>query len=135
MKVVADTNVFVSSFFGGNPRKIIELWKSGSLSLCLSPEILEEYFKVLRRMGLEDESDFKELLDLFSKAPNVLFAAKTSEVHAVPGDPDDDKFIACAIALGADVIITGDKALESVRSYNNIRIMTPARLLGEFKPK
>jgi len=135
MKVVVDTNVFVSSFFGGNPRKIIELWKSGSLSLCLSPKILEEYFEVLRRMGLEDESDFKELLDLFSRAPNVPFTLKTPEVRTVPGDPDDDKFIACAIALGAEIIVTGDKALEAVRFYKNIRIMNPARFLGEFEPK
>jgi putative PIN family toxin of toxin-antitoxin system len=135
MKVVLDTNVFVSSFFGGNPRKIIDLWKSGRLILCLSPEILEEYLEVLRRMGLEEESDFKTLLDLFSKGPNILFTSKTTEVHAVPGDPDDDKFIACALALKAEVIVTGDKALETVRSYENIRIMTPARFLGEFKSK
>jgi len=135
MRVVLDTNVFVSSFFGGNPRKIIDFWKSGRLFLCLSPEILEEYFEVLRRLGLEEESDFKELLDLFSKGPNILFTSKTPPVRVVPGDPDDDKFIACAIALGAEIIITGDKALEAVRKYGRIRIMTPARFLGEFKRK
>lgn len=50
---VVDTNVFVSSFFGGNPRKVIDLWKTGELTLCLSTPIVDEYVAVLRRLGLE----------------------------------------------------------------------------------
>ncbi|MEW6201083.1 MAG: putative toxin-antitoxin system toxin component, PIN family, partial [bacterium] len=42
MKVVIDTNVFVSSFFGGNPRRIIDLWSKGKITLCLSKDILDE---------------------------------------------------------------------------------------------
>jgi putative PIN family toxin of toxin-antitoxin system len=133
MRVVIDTNIFVSSFFGGKPRKVVDLWKSGALTLCLSKEILEEYADVLGRMGLEGSPELKELLDLFSGAPNILFTSKTPEVHAVPDDPDDDKFIACALALGAEVIITGDKALEAVGSYGDIRISSPSRFLGDFK--
>jgi putative PIN family toxin of toxin-antitoxin system len=53
MKVVIDTNVFVSSFFGGNPRKIVDMWKQGKLTLCLSKEIVSEYTTVLDRIGLE----------------------------------------------------------------------------------
>ena len=53
MRVVLDTNVFVSSFFGGNPRAVIDLWKTGSLTLCLSQDILDEYIEVLRRLGLD----------------------------------------------------------------------------------
>lgn len=132
MRVVIDTNVFISSFFGGNPRKVVDLWKSGTLTLCLSKEILEEYAEVLGRMGLEGSPELKELLELFSGAPNILFTSKTPEVHAVPDDPDDDKFIACALALGAEVIITGDKALEAVGSYGDIRISSPSRFLSDF---
>ncbi|MFH1025416.1 MAG: PIN domain-containing protein, partial [Nitrospirota bacterium] len=35
MRVVIDTNVFVSSLFGGNPRKVIDLWKEEKITLCL----------------------------------------------------------------------------------------------------
>ena len=52
MRVVIDTNVFISSFFGGNPRKIIDLWRKEKITLCLSGDILEEYTKVLKRIGL-----------------------------------------------------------------------------------
>jgi putative PIN family toxin of toxin-antitoxin system len=64
MKVVIDTNVFVSSFFGGNPRKIIDLWRQEKVTLCLSKEILDEYVAVLQRLGLNDAVLLKELLSL-----------------------------------------------------------------------
>jgi hypothetical protein len=123
MRVVIDTNVFVSSFFGGNPRKVIDLWKAGTIAVCLSKDILEEYVEVLRRIGLKDEPELKELLDLLAKGRNIVFTSKTPDIRAVPDDPDDDKFVACALALKAEVVITGDKKLEAVGSYGGIRIL------------
>ena len=52
MNVVIDTNVFVSSFFGGNARRIIDLWREGEVRLCLSKSILDEFVAVLQPMGL-----------------------------------------------------------------------------------
>lgn len=131
MKVVIDTNVFVSSFFGGNPRKIIGLWRDGKITLCLSKHILDEYIVVLRRIGLKDEEELEDLFLLFSRGFNILFTTRTPAIKAVKHDPDDDKFIECAVALKADAIITGDKALETVKVYAGIRISTPARFLRE----
>ncbi len=51
IRVVVDTNVFVSSFFGGNPRKVMDLWKTGEVTLCLSKPIVGEYVEVLRHGG------------------------------------------------------------------------------------
>ena len=129
MRVVIDTNVFVSSFFGGNPRKIIDLWREEKITLCLSGNILEEYAEVLKRIGLEGEDEPGELLTLFSKGFNIVFTAKTAEIDAVKDDPDDNKFIECAVALKAKVIITGDKALEALKEYAGIKILTPAQFL------
>ncbi len=66
IKVVLDTNVFVSSFFGGSPRRIVDLWKTGEIALCLSRPIIDEYIEVLRRLGLQDERELEELLELFT---------------------------------------------------------------------
>jgi putative PIN family toxin of toxin-antitoxin system len=93
MKVVIDTNIFVSSFFGGNPRKIIDLWRTERITLCLSHSILDEYIDVLNRVGMRDESELDELLSLFSKGFNLLFTSKTPKIQIVKNDPDDDKFI------------------------------------------
>lgn len=132
MRVVIDTNVFISSFFGGNPRKIIDLWRKEKITLCLSGDILEEYTEVLKRIGLEDEDELRELLTLFSKGFNIVFTARTAKINVVKGDPDDNKFIECAVALKAKVIITGDKTLEALKEYVGIKILTPAQFLRNF---
>jgi len=129
MKVVIDTNIFVSSFFGGNPRKIIDLWKNDKITLCLSNAILDEYIDVLRRIGIKDEYELGELLALFSKGFNILFTTKTPKIKIIKDDPDDDKFIECAVALKADAIITGDGEVLAIREYMAIKILTPQQFL------
>ncbi len=129
MRVVIDTNVFVSSFFGGNPRKIVDLWKKRKISLCISKNILDEYIEVLQRIGLGDEREIEELLSLFAKGFNILFTTKTPKIKAIKDDPDDDKFIECAVALKAEAIITGDKALKAMNEYMGIKILTPQQFL------
>ncbi|MBM4278177.1 MAG: putative toxin-antitoxin system toxin component, PIN family [Deltaproteobacteria bacterium] len=133
IKVVIDTNIFVSSFFGGNPKKIIDLWKNEEIALCLSKDILDEYIDVLQRVGLKDENDIEELLSFFAKGFNILFTANTPKIKAVKDDPDDDKFIECAVPLKADVIIIGDKALKTIGKYMGIKILTPQEFLKTHK--
>ena len=132
-RVVVDTNVFISSFFGGNPRKIIDLWKSGEITLCLSKPIVDEYIEVLRRLGLQNEKEIEELLGLFAHGFHVVFTAKTTELHVVENDPNDNMFIECAVALKAEFVITGDKALKAIQEYMNIKIITPKEFIGNYK--
>jgi len=129
IKVVVDTNVFISSFFGGNPRKIVDLWKSGQVTLCLSKPIIDEYVAVLQRLGLHNERELSELLSLLAHGFHVLFSARTPTLHVVEEDPDDDKFIECAVALKADFVISGDKALTAIQDYMGRRIVTPRKFL------
>ncbi|OHE16658.1 MAG: putative toxin-antitoxin system toxin component, PIN family [Syntrophobacterales bacterium GWC2_56_13] len=128
MRIVPDTNVFIASFFGGNPRTIIDLWKDGRLRLCLSQDIFDEYIEVLRRLGLDDTPELEELLKLFATGFHIVFTTRTPEIHVV-ADSDDDKFIACALALKAGCVVSGDKALVDVRLYQGIRIVTPKEFL------
>ena len=133
MKVVIDTNIFVSSFFGGNPKKIIDLWKNEQITLCLSHAVLDEYIDVLRRIGMKDEQELEELLSLFSKGFNLLFTIKTPQIKIVKSDPSDDKFIECAVALKADIIITGDRKVLAIKEYMGIRILTPQQFLEDYR--
>ena len=130
-RVVLDTNVFVSSYFGGNPRKVIDRWKTGTLTLCLSPAIIEEYTAVLSRLGLKNHPELKELLTLFAKGYQCLFIAKTPNLNIVPEDPADNKFFECAVALDAQWIISGDKKVLQVKDYMGIRTVSPKEFLQE----
>ena len=133
IRVVVDTNVFISSFFGGNPRKVIDLWKSGEITLCLSKPIVDEYIEVLRRLELQSEKELEELLGLFAHGLYLVYTAKTPELHVVEEDPEDDKFIECAVALKAKFVITGDSAVRKHRNYMNIKIVSPREFLNSLK--
>ncbi len=129
MRVVVDTNVFISSFFGGNPKKIVDLWKEGRITLCLSNKIVDEYIEVLKRLGFQNTRELKELLDIFSMGFNIVFTHKTPTLDIVRDDPDDNKFIECAVELKCGYVISGDKHLKNVREYIGIKIVNPKEFL------
>jgi len=88
---------------------------------------------VLQRIGLENEREIEELLSLFAKGINIIFTTKTPKIKVVKDDPDDEKFIECAVGLKAEVIITGDKALKAMDEYMGIKILTPQQFLKDYK--
>ncbi len=133
LKVVIDTNIFISSFFGGIPREIINLWKKGKIKLCLTQEIVEEYLEVLNRLGLKDEKEINKLTHLFAEGFNSIFTTKIPSLNIVEDDPDDNKFIECAVALNSKIIISGDKHLKDIKKYIDIEIMSPREFLSFHK--
>jgi len=62
------------------------------------------------------------LLSLFAHGFHVLFTAKTPNLNVVEKDPDDDKFIECAVAINSKFIISGDKALQEIKDYMGLKI-------------
>jgi putative PIN family toxin of toxin-antitoxin system len=133
IKVVIDTNVFITSFFGGNPKKIIDLWKKGEIKLCLSREIVDEYVEVLKRLGFQNEIELQELLNTFAEGHNIIFSASTPSLKIIEQDQDDNMFIECAVALECSHIISGDKHLKSVKNYMGIKIVNPKEFLIQFQ--
>jgi putative PIN family toxin of toxin-antitoxin system len=129
MRVVIDTNVFVSSFFGGNPRKVIDYWFSGALTLCVSKPILKEYFDVLGRFEFDDHTLLMKLMSSMEKSPDILFIENPEEKQWIHEDPEDNKFIACAIGLKAACIVSGDSHLKSIKRIGDIKILTPSEVL------
>lgn len=131
-KVVIDTNVFISSFFGGIPRKIISLWKNDEIVLCLSQGIIEEYLEVLNRLGLKEKSEIENLTKLFAEGYNAVFTAKTPNIEVVKDDPEDNKFLECAVALDCKIIVSGDKHLLELRKYIDIEILSPREFIDLY---
>jgi putative PIN family toxin of toxin-antitoxin system len=130
MRVVIDTNVFISSVFGGRPRKVVEQWFQQRVTLCLSEDIFREYQRVLRRIGAVSKAEERDLISAFTSGENVLYVNDPPSVTVVEEDPDDDKFIACALALEAECVVSGDDDLLSLGSYMGISIVTPRSFLA-----
>ena len=133
IRIVIDTNVFVSSFFGGNPKKVIDLWKDGKIVWCLSNEIVDEYVAVLRRMGLQNEKELQELLKIFAEGHNIAFTMETPHLEIIKDDPADNKFLECAVALDAEYIVSRDKHLKRIKRYLHIAITSPKEFLGTME--
>lgn len=128
IRTVIDTNVFVSSFRGGNPGRVVDLWMQSKITLCLSIDILKEYRRVLAIIDLSRENS-ATLLAILDSGHSLVFTNRTPAIAVVEADPDDDKFIECAVALKAEYIVTGDKALLAVGDYGDIAIVDPKQFL------
>jgi hypothetical protein len=109
------------------------LWKSGELTLCLSKSIVDEYVAVLQRVGLQDAEELKDLLQLLAEGYQILFRAKTPQLHVVESDPEDNNFFECAVALQADWIVSGDKAVIAVGNYMAIQVVSPKNFLDRYR--
>jgi putative PIN family toxin of toxin-antitoxin system len=134
MRVVVDTNVFISRSISnrGNPARVFEKWEEQAFELLVSDEILAEYRKALgyerirKRHGYTpDQMD--ELVEKLSTSATLVVVSESP--HIVADDPDDDKFIGCAVAGGADYIVSGDAHLLALAQYRGIQILSPATFL------
>ncbi len=125
MKVVLDTNVFLSGvFFGGLPYEILRAWRDRRLSLVYSPDILDEYRRTGEKLARQFEGvDLDPFLALVVSEGKLFVSPALLE--AVCDDPEDDKFFACAIASKCKVIISGDKHLLKATGYHGIEVLKP----------
>ena len=132
MKVVVDTNVFISGvFFTGPPNQILKAWRDGRLDLAVSAEILEEYQRVSMILSEKyPEINVARILDLMTVEAKVVSAPPLPE--PVCQDQDDDKFLACALAAKAKIVISGDKHLLDVSGYRAIEINRPREFLDRY---
>jgi putative PIN family toxin of toxin-antitoxin system len=133
IRVVIDTNVFISATFlpHSKPAKIIDWIRGGKMVWVTSPEILEELTRVLlsprvkKRHGLTAQQITKVLEGLIQGAeitPGTIRADASR-------DPEDNKFQACAVEGQADYLVSGDKDLTDLKSYQDIPIVSPAAFL------
>lgn len=125
MKIVVDTNVVASAvFFGGRPRELLEKLLLGELTAFVSREIVEEYRETLQR--LQDKYPKKNVaVPLTHIITACQLIEPKSAVH-VCRDPDDDKFINCAVDSHSLYIVSGDNDLLAVGKYQDVEIVTVA---------
>jgi uncharacterized protein len=132
VKVVLDTNVLVSGIlFTGPPHQVLLAWSAGRFELVFSSDIHEEY----RRVASELQHQFPRI-DLEAALDLVLVNAHAFPPAALDGrvctDPDDDKFLACALASGAGTIVSGDRHLLSVSGYRGIEVLRPRAFVERY---
>ena len=114
-RIVLDTNSLIQSI---PPRsKYHHIWKSfldGTNVLCISTEILEEYEEILQR--LTDIDTAQLVIELIINNPYTLFLTPYYKFNLIAEDPDDNKFVDCAIAANAKYIVSEDRHFDVLKA-------------------
>ena len=114
MRLVLDTNSLIQCV--SRRSRYHDLWLSfidGRNQLCVTTEILNEYVEILQRETTENFASI--LLEVILNNPNTLFINVFYKFNLIISDPDDNKFIDCAIAAQAKYIVTEDHHYDALR--------------------
>jgi len=132
--VVIDTNVLVSALlFGGVPGKLLALWKRRMIRPKASKEIIEEYLRVFAYPKFQLSEEEITFLLHYEILPYFEILGVKEGPTLVVKDPSDDKFIRCAQAAGARMIISGDQHLLKLSAYGQIQILSPSDFLAQYE--
>ena len=136
MRIVADTNTVLSGLlWQGPPRRLLDLARQRTVTLCTSPTLLAELAEVIGRdkfvqrvraatlSATELVQDYERLAEVVEPQP---LPAPTSR------DSDDDHVLACAFAAQAGLIVSGDHDLLILHAYQGIPILSTAATLARL---
>ena len=129
MKIVLDTNCLVNVIMpGSHNNDIWQTFRDGKYVLCVSNEILYEYHEILtkRYNSIIANTVLKELIE----TPNVEHLNPTFRFNLITADPDDNKFVDCAITAGATFIVSNDHHFNELQRYEFPKV--DVRTLAEF---
>lgn len=132
MRIVLDTNVFISGiFFTGPPHQILKAWRDGKVDLLVSPSILEEYERIGVELTLRfRDVDLRPFLDLLAIQAEIVLPPSLAPI--IDDDPSDDKFLEAAVAGEASCIISGDKHLLNLFEFQGIQILKPKDFVHRY---
>jgi len=128
--VVFDTNIFFSAIgWKGRPYECLERARLGAADGVTSQAILDELTEKLRaKLAFSEEQIADTLADLLGY---LRVVEVTQQLVVVADDPDDDRILECAVAAGADYIVTGDRRhLLPLGSFRDTRIISAADFLA-----
>ena len=130
MKILIDTNILISAlFFGKFPKEFLNEVLVKNFEICINDKILDEYEATIHKKILK-----KKILDevLYEKfLQDVRFFEMKSDLK-ICRDPDDDKFINCAIDAKAIYIVSGDNDLLTLKNFAGIEIVTAREFYDKY---
>lgn len=116
MNVVLDTNVLLVAISPkSSNRWLFDALLNGAFTLCVTTDILDEYAEIIeQKMG----SEVSEMtIDLLLMLPNTHLIHKHFFWQLIEQDPDDNKFVDCAIAASAQYLVSEDKHFKELNKY------------------
>ena len=135
MKIVLDTNCLLVALSQKSPYYCLwEAFRKGKFCLCYSTEILREYEEVLLRYY--SNTTVFLVMEVLLKSPNVIQNILYYRWNLVNTDPDDNKFVDCALNVGADYLVTNDKHFNILKmiDFPKVNIVRIEEFVREIIP-
>ena len=131
MNATLDTNVLMSGiFFGGVPGRVLEAWRDARFKWFVTSDIIDEYREVSERLHLKiPRIDPREWIALIEDEATSVVPERLKE--PVCEDPDDDKFVECALASNA-TIVSGDHHLLDANGQRGICVKKAREFLDDL---
>ncbi len=129
MRVVLDTNIFISAVLGGRLAIIVNEWRAGKFKLIITDEIAREYLEVINRPKFKiPQTEIIAVSDYLLQLAE--FVTTEEEIQVIVADPTDDKFLEAAVAGKVDFIVSGDGHLLDLKSFRDIPIITAKEFIN-----
>lgn len=133
MNVVLDTNCLIMAISAQN--KNYQVWQDfldGKYFLCVTNEIMEEYAEVLSRNISPTVAEY--IVSAILNRKNVLLKTPFFAFHLIESDPDDNKFVDCAIVANAKYIVTHDHHFNVLKQidFPKVDVITLNQFLQEL---
>src|SRR5205085_1093113 len=112
--------------------QVLDGWRAGRFTLATSDHILTELSKTFAEPWFRSRLtpiEIAEDLELLRR--NAVVVPITAEVHGVATHPEDDLVLATAISARADYLVTGDRQLQRLGSYQGVIILSPRAFLEQ----
>jgi len=129
MRVVLDTNIFISSVLGGKLKAIVDEWKAGKFKLIVSEAIAREYLDVINRPKFKIP-DIEIVTVTEYLLQNAEFVTPEEQIVVVVADPTDNKFLEAAVVGKVNYIVSGDAHLLGLGSFREIPIIKAMDFIG-----
>ncbi len=138
MKIVADTNVWISGLlWHGPPAQVLRLAEDGQLTIFVSPAILDEIERVLEYQRIQRRMQKLGIsqTEVLTFAIQLMTFVQPPELEErVAPDPQDDMFLACALAADVPYLVSGDHHLLDMGTWHTIMIVTVNDFLAQHLP-
>ena len=135
MRIVLDTNIYISSLISekGNPARIVRWWLEGEFDVLVSQPIIDEILRVtgyerIQKKYAKVRENRLEYAALISE--QALWIEPNEKLDVIAADESDNRYVECAVAGGAQYIITGDEHLLELGEYEGITVLKPATFVA-----
>ena len=132
MRVVLDTNIFVSMSLGGRVGKLYIAWKARQFTLIVSDEIHSEYLDVLSRPKLHLAAETISIVTAHLQR-KAKFVIPSEAIKVIDADPSDNKFLEAALAGKADCVVSGDSHLLDLKTFHGIPVLTAREFIERLE--